>query len=243
MKRVYWFFFALLLGMSLYSQQYHPIIKLFTPGFSDISIKQTIQFNLVDDSKEQGVGFSTIAVFDKKEFKFDLGINYTNKQGDFTAQLVYWPTFFNILNLGAGFTYHLYDYPFYFVEQDFLLDIYAKLRIGKYYMVWTRWGGMAKLTSIDGIKTFGKGFNSMNFNLVLTWFPSKICSCYFSFESNSYFNYPSFLTVFFNTGAEFEIVKNKFFAGLDLCTKSYDFVVATQSLSQMNLKVFGRYKI
>lgn len=220
------------------------IINLFTPGKPCISIRQNVQFNLVPDTKENGIGFSTIAEFDFKELKSDLGVNIADHQFDLTAHAVYWPTFFDILNFGIGFTYHLNDFPGAYYEQDFLANLYTKIKVGPYFMAWTRWGGFYKISDIHGITPdFNNIEKSMNFNLVLTWYPHPLWSCYFSCESNSYFNYPTFMSVFFNTGAEFEVIKDKFSAGVDVCTKWLDIVVVTQNISQMNLKFYGRYKL
>ena len=219
-------------------------INLFTPGKPDISIRQNIQFNLIPDTKENGIGLSTIAEFEFRELKSGVGVNIADHQYDFTVNTVYWPTFFNILNVGLGLTYHLNNYPGIYIEHDFLVNIYSKLRAGPYFMVSGSFGTFHKLSVVNGIDPDFKNVeNSMNINLIFTWFPHPLWSCYFSCESNSYFNYPVFMTIFFNTGTEFQVIKDKFYTGIDLCTKWYDIVVVTQNISQMNLKVFGRYKI
>lgn len=226
------------------SPKYLPVVNFFTPEFPEVNIKQSIQFNLFPDTKEQGLGLSTIVEFDMKELKADFGVNYSNSHLDFTTQIIYWPTFFNILNFGVGVAYHLNDRPGIYLEQDYIADLYTKVQVSKYFMAWTRWGGLAKYTDIRGINPdFENKQKSMNFNLVLTWYPAQLWSCYFGFESNSYFNYPNFLTVFLNTGVEFEVIENIFSTGIDICTKWYDFVVVAQNISQMNIKIFGRYKI
>lgn len=246
-KRSLSYIFILFFSTALWAElspKYLPVVNFFTPEFPEINIKQNLQFNLLPDSKEQGLGLSTIAEFNMRELQGDIGVNYTNHQLDFTTQIIYWPTFFNILNFGVGFSYHLNDYLGVYLEQDFLADLYTKIRIGKYFMAWTRWGGLIKLADIKDISPdFQNKERAMNFNLVLTWYPADLWSCYFSFESNSYFNYPNFMSVFFNTGAEFEVIEDKFSTGIDLCTKWYDFLVAAQNLSQLNIKIFGRYKL
>jgi len=220
------------------------VVNFFTPVMPEISIKQNIQFNLLPDSKEKGIGFSTIADCDFNELYINTGLNYTNNQFDFTLQSVYWPTFFDIVNFGLGFTYHLYDYPHTFIEQDFLSDIYLKVKFCQYFMVWTRWGYLYKKTKVQNINTdFKNQIKTMNFNLSFNVYPHPDWTCYLTFDSNSFFNYPNFITIFLTTGVEFEAIKEKFSTGLEISTKWYDAVVVPQNISQMNLKVFGRYKI
>lgn len=220
------------------------IVNFFTPGIPEISLKQNIQLNLVEDSKEAGLGVSTVVLFDLKELQGDLGFNYTNKQLDFTSQIIYWPTFFEFINFGVGVTYHLCDYPKIFIEQDFLADVYLKMQVNQYFMFWLRYGYLYKNTKIKDLPVkFKMQEECMNFNVNLTVTPFDLWSFYFSFDSTSYFNYPNFLTVFFNTGAEYEIMPEKLSVGIDVCTKWYDFVVVVQNLSQMNVKLFGKYKI
>lgn len=220
------------------------IVNLFTPGIPEISIKQNVQFNLIPDTKEKGVGFSTIAEFDFNELKTDLGINLANQQYDVTANAFYGPTFFNILNVGVGLTYHLNHYPSVFVEQDFLTEVFIKLQPCEKFMISTGFGGFYKFTSLNEIPAdFTEFVKAFNFNLIAVWYPHDLFSCYFSYDTKSYFNYPSFLSLFLNAGVEFEVIKDRFSTGMDVCTKWYDVIVAVQNLSQLNFKIFGRYKI
>lgn len=228
------------LSQSIFSKT----VNFFTVETPEVSIRHDLQYNLFADTKEQGVNLSIIAQMDMKELAADIGVNLSDRYVDFTTQAVYWPTFFDTMNLGVGFTYHLFQYSDIFTEQDVFADLCAKFQLGQYFQILTRIGSFTKFTNIKLISPDLKIINqSININFALYFNPLDFLSCYVSFDSNSYFNYPNFFTAFLATGVEVDIVKNKFSTGIDITTKWYDLIVSVQTINQVNMKIYGRYKI
>lgn len=227
---------------SLWSESFIDKINFFTAERPAFSVKQNIQFNLWQDSKERGIGFSTIAGFDMKELTGSLGVNFTNGNYDFTTEVIYWPRFFDLFNLGLGFRYHLYDYVGVFLENDFLFNSYFKIQPLSWLCLFANCGYFYKLSVIDGFDE-PLGNNSFNLNSGLYIYPDDRWTLSLSLLTTNYFNCPLFFTAIFETGAEFEVLPANFSTGLELSAKFYDIFVNSQDLSQFNIKIYGRLKI
>lgn len=217
-------------------------VNFFTPEMPSFSIKQNLQFNLVQDSKYQGIGTSIITDFDMKELYGSLGVNFVNGNFDITTEVVYWPTFFDKFNAGVGVVYHLYDYVGEFTENDFLFDLYFKIKIKNWMTFYQKLGFSRKAAVLETLDDTICN-NSFNIDSILYFYPSDRWTLFFQFSSVNYFDYPLFFTAMFNTGAEFDVVPSIFSTGIDINTEFYNFVVNSQDLGQMNVKVFGRLRI
>ncbi|MCR5187994.1 MAG: hypothetical protein K6C97_03590 [Treponema sp.] len=231
-----------IVSASLWSESFIDRIIFFTAERPAFSVKQNIQFNLWQDSKERGIGFSTIADFDMKELTGSLGVNFCNGNYDFTTEIIYWPTFFELFNLGFGFRYHLYDYVGVFVENDFLFNSYFKIQPLSWLCLFANCGYFYKLSVLDGFDAPLEN-KSFNINSGLYFYPDESWTLSLSFLTINYFNCPLFFTLILETGAEFEVLPSRFSTGLDLSAKFYDVFVNSQDLSQFNIRIYGRLKI
>lgn len=220
-------------------------VNFFTPCIPKIEIQPSINVNLIADSKDDGLGISTIAHFDMKELVWDAGINYVNNQFDFTTQVIYWPTFFEKINFGVGFTYHFYDYPDSFVEHDIFADVYLRWRFTKYFELYTRYGFMGKYTVIPVIKDAVPLLKNetMNFDLIFTCYPADKWNFYTQFSSATYFDYPVFMSIFLNNGVETVIYKEEVAIGIETISKWYDGVVVNLNIGQMSINFYGKIKL
>ena len=219
-------------------------VNFFTPKRPEISVKQNVQFNILQDSKERSIGFSTIADFDMKELNGSLGLNLSSNIVEFTTEIVYEPTFFNLFNLGVGGIYHIYQFMEMFTEQDVLLCGYFKINLNSLFEVSFRAGCFQKRSELLKVKKNNIFYdNKINIITLLNFYPNDLWKLYFEFGTSNYFNYPLFFTGIFTFGGEFDLVKNKYSLGIDLTAKFYDMVVNNQDLSQLNVRIFGRYKI
>lgn len=216
-------------------------VTFFTPEPPEITLKTNLQANILDDVKNEGLGISSIVKFDFDELICDAGVNYVNNQFDFTTQLIYWPKFFDKFYTGFGLTYHFYDYPKMFTEHDFFIDWYLKINFNEYFELYTRYGLFLKTSVIPDVITCQS--RTMNFELYLNFFPSEKWCCYGYFNSNSYFDYPLFLTLFFGTGFETEIIEDKISVGMELSTKWYDGIVVALNPGHVAMSMFCKVKI
>lgn len=216
-------------------------VTFFTPAPPKITIKNEVKINFLSDVKNKGPGISSSASFDFDELVCDAGFNLVNGQWDFTTQCIYWPKFGNLLYTGFGFTYHLYNYPASFIENDFFLDWYLKINFSEIFQVYTRYGLFVKDSIV--YDTAECVSTTMNFELYLNFFPSEKWCCYGFFNSSSYFDYPLFLTLFFGTGVENEVVQNKVIVGMELLTKWYDGVVVSMNPGHVALDFYCKVKL
>lgn len=220
-------------------------INLFTAEKPAISIRQNLQINFFEDSKEKNAGFSTITDVDFQELYATLGTALCDGLLDLTASVRYTPTFGDRLKFGIESTYHLFYYPENFVEHDFLLDACLRWNACSFFQFDLTYGLSKKYSIVDEVKknipVFGD--TGMNFLLMATFFPGDLWKLYCSFATYSYFNYPLFLSAFISTGMEYELIPGKIGIGLDFSTKWYDFIVVAKNPGQINATIYGRYKI
>lgn len=241
MKKIAGFLSTLFFSMLLFAKP----VNFFTPESPEIEIQPSVNINVIPDSKDSGLGISTIARFDMKELVWDAGINYVNKQFDLTTQVIYWPTFFDKINFGVGFTYHFYGYPSSFYENDIFADVYLRWRFTKYFELYTRYGFMGKYTLIPIIQDAEPVLKNgtMNFDLILTCYPAEKWNFYTQFSSATYFDYPVFMSIFLNNGVETVVYKDEITIGINLNTKWYDGIVVSLNVGQMSINIYGKIKL
>lgn len=222
-------------------------VKFFTPEKPEITIKPAIQMSFWPDNKNTGFDFSTIAYFDMHELLWDAGFNINSDNMDFTTQAIYWPAFGkrHQFNLGVAVTYHLYNYYSTFAENDWFIDVCYKHVYSDYFELRTRCGLMIKSTQIYSVKDYMPYLTNktMNFDLKLSWFPGKNWICYASLASNSYFNYPNFLSIFMGTGVEYKIPEKNISIGLDLYSIWYDGIVVAINPGLFTGSLFMKVKL
>lgn len=241
-KKIFLLFTFVFMGLSLGFAGESDKVNFFTAEMPSFYVRQDMQFNLWSDSKERGIGFSTITGFDMKELSANIGASFNNGNCNFTTRVIYWPTFFDQFNLGLGVTYHLLEYSNTFYEHDFFCNVHFKWDPFSWMSCYFNGGYFYKLSILSN---FGQKLdnNSMNISSGVLFYPNERWTLALEFTSSDYFNYPLFFTAMFNTWAEFVVIPQRFSTGLEINTRFYDFFVNSQDLSHLSLNVFMRYKI
>ena len=241
-KKIFLLFILFFMGLTWGAAKEFDKINFFTAEIPEFYVRQDLQFNLWQDSKDRAIGFSTMTGFDMNELSASIGASFNNSNCNFTTKVIYWPTFFERFNFGLGITYHLLEFSNIFYENDFIADINFKMKLASWLSFYLNCGYFYKLSILSN---FGECLenNSLNVNSGILIYPNDRWTLAFEFTSSNYFNYPLFFTAMFNTWAEFVVIPERFSTGVGVNTRFYDFFVNSQDLSHLSLNIFMRYKI
>lgn len=182
-----------------------------------------------------------------KELFWDAGFRFNDENFDLTTQVIYWPTIGKKQNknLGVGFTYHFYEYPHIFSENDIFLDLYYKCKVNQYFEFYTRYGLFIKATRIPSVADAMPWIKNttMNFDFSLTFSPNQNWKIYTSLGSGTYFNYPIFFTPLFGCGFEYVIPEKKVSLGLDIMTTWYDGIIVSLNPGEISSTFFVKVRL
>lgn len=223
----------------LCTNMFAKVVTFFDVNEVDTELKQTFYYNYIETDRTDGVGLSTRLKFDLDQLVYDFGFFGINGKSDFTTELIYWPSFFGKLNLGVGFSYHLYSNPELFIEHDFLPGVYAKWKPNPYFELFTRFCFMEKVSVIAPGKIHQMELynGTLNFNLALLWAFSNEWKFYVDFSSNSYFEYPMFCTPFFSSGIE-KCLFGKLYGGMELTSEWVDMFTISANMTTFTVQAY-----
>lgn len=241
MKKSFSLILVLLIGAEVFASSF---VNLFTPEAPEISILNGLQVNIKPDEKNQNLGFSTVLSINMKELCTDFGFKVAAGKMDAVAKIIYWPTFFGKINVGTGITYHFYEFEDSFTEHDLLGGLYLFWKKGPVFDLYTRFNYMAKMAVIPAVYSAKPVVlsQSFNFEFVVRWTIYDRITVFSSFCTNSYFDYPLFITPFFSSGFEAKIVDHVN-AGFDISSKWLDMFTVPSNMTQFDITLFCRMTI
>ncbi|MFA6856011.1 MAG: hypothetical protein WCR31_02280 [Treponema sp.] len=170
------------------------------------------------------------------------GIHFSGKTLDFTTRAVYWPLFWNRLNIGAGLTYHFLAYDMIFFEQDMLAGLFFRFKYRcftasadmNYFRKWTRIYAVQKY--IPWLTN-----NSIAVNVQWNWFLINHLDLYFGISSYSPYEYLLFFAPDFMTGADWHFTHG-ITAGAEFTVRYIDMMTLSAYLDSVELRLFTRWE-
>ena len=170
------------------------------------------------------------------------GIHFSGKTLDFTTRAVYWPLFWNRLNIGAGLTYHFLAYDTIFFEQDMLAGLFFRFKYRcftasadmNYFRKWTRIYAVQKY--IPWLTN-----NSIAVNVQWNWFLINHLDLYFGISSYSPYEYLLFFAPDFMTGADWHFTHG-ITAGAEFTVRYIDMMTLSAYLDSVELRLFTRWE-
>ncbi|MCK9170609.1 MAG: hypothetical protein M0P01_09365 [Treponema sp.] len=170
------------------------------------------------------------------------GVHFSAKTLDFTTRVVYWPLFWNRLNMGAGLTYHFLSYDSLFFEQDMLAGLFFRFKYRcftatadmNYFRKWTRIYAVQKY--IPWLTN-----NSIAFNAKWNWFVLNHLDFYFGISSYSAYEYLLFFAPEFMTGADWHC-KYGITTGAEFTIRYIDMMTLSSYLDSVELRLFTRWE-
>lgn len=224
--------FLLLISVSAFCSS----VNFFTTGKPDMTLTAGFTTSFKNDLKTEPFIVNSSFSLDFNELYMDWGSALQNKKFDFTGNVFYMPTFFNLFKAGLGFGYHNYAYYDEFTENDLLFSVRFKWCKTDFYNVHFAFGFLLKNTEINAMKQYDNLFERSYFlELMFKWTFSSKFNLYCSVSSIDYFDYPLFGTPFFKGGVNYKINDN---IGLEaaMTLKCVDMITSAVYLSECNLK-------
>lgn len=208
-------------------------VNFFTFEKPAVKLHTDIQFNVLPDLKNSGIGFSETALVDMKELVFQAGIKQTGTLFDASAEVVYWPTFNNWLNFGVGVIYHFYNYPDEFHEHDILASFYFNFDISKVFKLYFRIGNASKIAVVNEVsKAYGPVLEPLmvSLDLIASFYLGNGWRIFQTFSTNKFYDYPAFDTFFFTLGFDKQISKS-LVLGFNITSKWTDLVIVSHNMT------------
>lgn len=236
MKKRFLFALTFLICSNIFCQT-----NFISPEETQIILKQSVQYNFLTNQKNNTTGFSTRAVVDMNELRLDLGLNGVGEKIDLTFRSIYWPSFASKkLNLGIGFLYHLYVFPYQYTENDFKAGLYFRIYFAKKYCFVMDLNYYGKRTVFNyNIPALVN--HSVNIDLLFLMQINENMKVYTGMLSNTFFDYPLSFEPNFIIGIENYCTKN-FLLGAEFYIDWVDIISAVANIHQVNLKIIAGYR-
>ncbi|NLC93282.1 MAG: hypothetical protein GX677_07475 [Treponema sp.] len=243
MKKLFILTFLFIASYQIFAQ-----INFFTVEKPSIELRTDVDFPIKKDLKFENIGISNSVTAKMNELYTNLGVRISKSTFDLVTEAVYAPTFFNIVNIGAGFTYHFYNYFNTSYENDILAGVYFSWHKGPIFRFDGRVCYFAKIATIlDNSYSFIKKNETLKntsvvINLHFLWQIASWINVYFNFESSNYYDYVLFGTPFFTTGFQINAINNLSF-GSDIKIKMVDMFTVPPSISELKINTFVKVRI
>lgn len=240
MKKIFFSLFFIISAIELSAKS----VNFFTTSKPVFLIRQAISFNILESEEDTFLGFSTKFSADMKELFASTGLQTVNKDTDFTFQTIYWPTFFDCLNAGPEFKYHVQKRKNVFTEHDILASFNFKIKIKDFFTVFSQIGYHKKITQIDVIKESAPYLicDSISVGIGLFFFFAKKIEFYFSSKTNSYFCYPIFCSPVYECGILVNLMQ-QFSFGVEFSSKWIDMFTVSSSPTTFTASSFIQVSI
>ncbi len=243
MKRLFTLMILFFTGFQLFAQ-----ISFFTVEKPKIELRTDVDFPIKKDLKFENIGLSNSVTATMDELYTNIGVRISKNTLDIVTEAVYAPTFYGIVNIGAGFTYHYYNYFNTSYESDILAGVYFSWHKGPIFRFDGRVCYFAKIATVidNSISFYHKNETLKNtsvaINLHFLWTIAPWIDVYFNFESSTYYDYVLFGTPFFTTGFQLNVINNLSF-GADVKIKMVDMFTVPPTISELKINTFVKVRI
>jgi hypothetical protein len=179
--------------------------------------------------------------FEMPQLFAESGVRFSVHTVDFTASTVYWPLFWNRLNVGAGVTYHFLSYNGMFFEQDILPGVFFRYRDRgftlttdvDYFYKWTRIYAVEK--NIPWLTN-----KSLAVRSTWNWFIFNHLDFYFCISSYSVYQYYLFFAPNFMTGFDWRF-KSGLIAGAEFNIQYIDMMTLSSCFNSCEIRLFTKW--
>lgn len=212
-------------------------VNFFTTEKQEMALAAGFTACFKNDLKVEPIFISSSYYADYKELYMDCGFAIQNQKMDFTSNVFYMPTFFDLFRAGLGFGYHGYVYSGEFTENDVLFSARFKWCKSDFYNASFVAGFLVKTSEINAMSRYKKDLFERSYflELMFKWTFSSKFNLYCSVSSIDYFDYPLLGTPFFKGGVNYKFNDN---IGLEaaMTLKCVDMITSAVYLSECNLK-------
>lgn len=199
-------------------------------------------------SFENGADFApfTTAVdlsvdFDMREIRANAGVFVQPSQFDFSTEIIYWPTFFNCLNAGAGSIFHFVSYSDIFVEFDFLTGVYLSYHTPEKFDCMVNFlyhGKSARIFEIEDKVPWLKN-DSIAFKTEFNFRPIRRLNLNLSVSSYSMYRYMLWFAPDFSFSADYKFF-DMFAVGGQIEIQYIDMFTLSSNLNNVDIRIYGR---
>lgn len=215
-------------------------VNFFTPEM-DWSITSGLGFENGSDFAPLTTSVDISAELNMKEFYANFGNKFQPSQIDLTAEAVYWPTFWDCFNAGAGSIFHIVHYSKLFVEADILTGIYLGYHTPKKLDCMLNFLYHRKIARIYEIQDDVPWIcnNSIAFKTLVNYRPVENLTLNLTISSYSPYRYMLFLAPDFSLSAEYRFFE-LFSAGAQLELQYIDMFTLSSNLNSIDVRIFGK---
>lgn len=176
------------------------------------------------------------------EFYGETGFRFSSETVDCTTRAVYWPLFWNRLNMGVGLTYHFLAYDKVFFEQDILAGLFFKYTC-RSFTTTTDINYFRKWTRIYAVQNYISWLtnNSLAINTRWSWSVLDRFDFYFGISSYSEYQYLLFWAPDFMTGFDWHF-PHGIITGAEFNIQYIDMMTLTAYLDSVELRLFTRWE-
>jgi hypothetical protein len=167
---------------------------------------------------------------------------FSVKTVDFMTRAVYWPLFWNRLNVGVGLTYHFLAYDRIFFEQDMLVGLFFRYK-HRAFTTTADINYFRKLTRIYAVENYIPWLmnNSIAVNTQWSWSVFDCLDFYFGISSYSTYQYLLFWAPDFMTGFDWHF-PHGISVGAEFNIQYVDMMTLSSYLDSIELRMFTRWE-
>ncbi len=176
-----------------------------------------------------------------QEICANAGIFVQPSQFDFSTEVVYWPTFFNCFNAGAGTILHFVSCNDIFVEFDYLSGGYFSFHTQKKFDCMVNFlyhGKTARIFAIKDDVPWLKN-NSIAFKTEFNFRPISQLNLNLSISSYSMYRYMLWFAPDFSFSVDYKFF-DMFAIGGQVEIQYIDMLTLSSNLNSVDLRIYGR---
>lgn len=207
----------------------------------DWTITNGISFENGSDFSGLTAAVDLSAELNMKELVCNVGNKFQSSQIDVTMEGIYWPTFFDRFNLGAGNIIHFVHYGETFFEVDYLVGFYGAYHTEKKFDCMLNFLYHGKAAQIYAIKDEVTWLcnNSIAFKTCFSFRPIDPLQFSFSISSYSLYRYMLFLAPDFSLSAEYKFM-DLFTLGSQIEIQYIDMFTLSSNLNSIDIRIFAK---
>lgn len=187
------------------------------------------------------IGMDFLFCLNMKEFICMAGIENSQEGFNFATQLVYWPSYKNIFNLGVGSIFHVYNKRDEFNEINFLPGIFCKYKIGNNFFIMANFLYLLKSSYFYclGLDSFNLINNNIAFSIKASYKIKNLMNVYTELSSYTLYRYMLYFAPLFKMGLNFTLIDNVNF-GTEIEFQYIDMFTLSANCNSVNLRAFLR---